>query len=176
MCRFCHHNYHHTDERVERYCPLDLYSGDVCCVGRAINGLCSEPRNNLKAFREGIRVHPRDIPAKIRERLCRILCQDPLLSLLNESMKALLLRGLKADIAVEADRLGDLLKSIALLRDCSIIIRFGGGDGEHLAAESWRIGNYTVHMIDVDPKPDTKLSYYLAEFENLRRLYHRHAA
>ena len=177
MCRFCHHNYRHADERSGRYCPLDLYSGDICSVRRAIDGLCADPRNNLKAFRDGINVSPQDAPARVWERLCWILCHDPLLPLLNETMKDLLLRGLKAGVATDdGGHLGNLLKSIALLRDCSIIIRFCGGDDGGSTAESGWIGGYSMHMIDVDPKPDAKLSYYLAEFDELRRLYHRHVA
>uniref|UniRef100_A0A8C4QVS8 Inositol-pentakisphosphate 2-kinase n=2 Tax=Eptatretus burgeri TaxID=7764 RepID=A0A8C4QVS8_EPTBU len=75
VCRYCMHQYLKVTngkcKKVNRYCPLDLYSGDVQRMEFAIRGLLENPQNNLRVFKNGElifgcrdeRACPTDLPA-----------------------------------------------------------------------------------------------------------------
>ncbi|XP_045621520.2 uncharacterized protein [Procambarus clarkii] len=56
LCRYCVKQFlkrrkdHHSRSS---YCPLDLYSGDVERMRRAVDGLIQSPQNNFKVFQDG---------------------------------------------------------------------------------------------------------------------------
>lgn len=45
-CRFHMHSYYRKNQSVDEYCPLDLFSQDVCRVERAIKALMQIPESN----------------------------------------------------------------------------------------------------------------------------------
>lgn len=69
-CAFCAHQYlklcRADVERVSRYCPLDLFSGDRDRVARAVVHLLWTPQNNLKMFRDGFQLCKNDADRLLR--------------------------------------------------------------------------------------------------------------
>ena len=57
VCRYCMHKEYklHTKKlhHVSAYCPLDLYSGDVDRMRRALCALMDRPQNNFRVFKGG---------------------------------------------------------------------------------------------------------------------------
>ncbi|KAJ1877139.1 hypothetical protein H4R99_006172 [Coemansia sp. RSA 1722] len=54
VCRYCMHQHlKHGPEMASSFCPLDLYSGNLKRMGRALDCLASSPQNNLRVFVNG---------------------------------------------------------------------------------------------------------------------------
>ncbi|KAF9454600.1 inositol-pentakisphosphate 2-kinase [Macrolepiota fuliginosa MF-IS2] len=114
-CRFCMHSYMRNVEDqkyVNNYCPLDLFSGNVGRVHKAIDSLwdawehSSGSVNNLKIFAHGKVVKPGQVerlvredvvastsPEKIREvfkeAVCNTLLRSPVLTIISRLQRSL---------------------------------------------------------------------------------------
>jgi len=77
-CTFCAHQYLKLSRgdvlEISWYCPLDLFSGRHERVERAIHGLLQSPQNNLKMFRDGVRLDADDLARTAKEALGDRFC------------------------------------------------------------------------------------------------------
>ncbi|KAK7070659.1 hypothetical protein SK128_012777 [Halocaridina rubra] len=58
LCRYCVKQYikigkKSKQDTTSKYCPLDLFSGEVLRMQKAVDGLLESPQNNLKIFMDG---------------------------------------------------------------------------------------------------------------------------
>lgn len=63
-CAFCGHQYLKFMKKrilkLSKYCPLDLFSGDVNRMKKALKNLLATPQNNLKIFKNGDVIYSED--------------------------------------------------------------------------------------------------------------------
>lgn len=162
-CRYCAHNYsNETGFGVDvKYCPSDLFSGKRDRICRALDGLCQEPRNNLKVFTMGQPMDPARLSSKVRNVAAELLTRDPLLSHLQAALIKSWTFAQKANPNTIQEH-KTLIEAVAL-RDCSAIIRLGFSKG---ASETNVVSS--IHVIDLDEKSSEKLSLYQSELELFR--------
>lgn len=156
---------------IGKYCPVDLFSGNSAHIALAVDSLFENKRNQLRVYCKGKLCH--DVPSKLQSDLASVLERDPILSRINAAQQKLYrlynLIDLKGSNITETEylsRMEQVLQSGALdqlsafllaisLEDLSLVISFDLQD----------IGEYQIHMIDIDIKLPTKLPEYVANHD-----------
>ncbi|KAH9259165.1 hypothetical protein BASA81_002785 [Batrachochytrium salamandrivorans] len=195
VCRFTMHQ--HFKQTLSEYSPLDLFSLDKPRMLRALQSLRANPQNNLKLFVNGNQVLDPKACAEYftddkfnlviqvlldTDVLSKVLCAQTVGSLVDiESVYPLYSRlegvtnsplglPLPGDSSDKA-KVDEFLISCTA-RDCSIMLTFAKCEHLHqLALPQCQGFSYLLAVVDLDPKPYTKMNHYFALDQEIAQAY-----